>query len=452
MKKRIVVIGAGLCGSLVATLLRNDFQVTIVEQSRKQKPLFDDVDCPTGDLNTSINRGEGLGGTTNYWHNALIELDDNDLVKAGIEPKGMRSYYDRAWSFFLNASDLAECNKAWEANKASVEHGRATVAHMVLPQTRHNVWKLANQKYPGDRIEVVYGHAEKIADGLVDVKDGKRTERIEADYVIASAGGLATPVLLAKSLGQETGFVSGYHDHPMAYVAKVKLKPESRLKQVSCTTLLSAEVRAGLTYETDGLKTAVYLRPAADMRLGSITGPARYILSDLRNDPFSPKKIMMLLGNLEAVREAILFKTRLGFRGNYFSLLILGEQTPLATRGIQMKGAGKPLLNWEVTPEELHSYEQSVDKFLAEFADDILESKIVPHGTWAFRNAAHHSGTANQFVEHTSDTTPAFFAVKGIPNAYVIDGSILRAAGIANSGLTLVALGFKLAEHLRALA
>ena len=57
------------------------------------------------------------------------------------------------------------------------------------------------------------------------------------------------------------------------------------------------------------------------MRLGSITGPARYILSDLRNDPFSPKKIMLLLGNLEAVREAILFKTRLGFRGDYYSVL-----------------------------------------------------------------------------------------------------------------------------------
>jgi len=452
MKKRVVVIGAGLCGSLVATLLRNDFEVTVVEQGRKQKPLFDDVDCPTGDLNTSINRGEGLGGTTNYWHNALIELDDNDLIKAGIEPKGMRPYYAKAWSFFLNDSDLAECNKAWEANKAVVEHGGATVAHMVLPQTRHNLWKLANQKYPGDQIEVVYGHAEKISDGVVEVKQGDRIIRIEADYVIASAGGLATPVLLAKSLGQEAGFVPGYHDHPMAYVAKVKLAPESRLKQISCTTLLSAEVRAGLTYETDGLKTAVYLRPAADMRLGSITGPARYILSDLRNDPFSPKKIMMLLGNLEAVREAILFKTRLGFRGNYFSLLILGEQTPLATRGIQMRGTHKPLLNWEVTPEELRSYEQSVARFLAEFADDILESKVVPHGTWAFRNAAHHSGTANQFVEHTRDTTLAFYAVKDIPHAYVMDGSILRAAGIANSGLTLIALGFKLAEHLRALA
>jgi len=66
MKKRVVVIGAGLCGSVVSTLLRNDFDVTVVEQGRKKKPLFDDVDCTTGELNTSINRAEGLGGTTNY--------------------------------------------------------------------------------------------------------------------------------------------------------------------------------------------------------------------------------------------------------------------------------------------------------------------------------------------------------------------------------------------------
>src|SRR5689334_24084436 len=98
------------------------------------------------------------------------------------------------------------------------------------------------------------------------------------------------------------------------------------------------------------------------MRLASITGPARYILSDLRNDPFSPKKIMLLLGNLEAVREAILFKTRLGFRGDYYSMLILGEQTPLKSRGVQMQNGQRPSLNWHVTPEELSSYDKSVKK------------------------------------------------------------------------------------------
>jgi hypothetical protein len=179
-------------------------------------------------------------------------------------------------------------------------------------------------------------------------------------------------------------------------------------------------------------------------------GPARYILSDLRNDPFSPKKILMLLGNLEAVREAILFKTRLGFRGNYYSVLILGEQTPIKSRGIQMARGKRPSLNWHVTPDELRSYEASVDKFYAEFADDIVERKVVPTAQWEFRNAAHHSGTATSFVPAPGNTSKEFFGVTGLPSAYVCDGSLLRAAGIANSGLTLVALTYRLAELLRA--
>jgi hypothetical protein len=449
MKKRVVVIGAGLCGSLLSTLLRDDFEVTLVEQGKKKRPLFDDVDCATGELNTSINRAEGLGGTTNYWHNALIELDDDDLRKAGIEPRGMARYYEKAWQLFLSQAELDECNRARDANEASLDSKVSTVAHMVLPQTRHNAWRLANAKHPGAEIKVVYGHAQKIGADHVELEGG---QRLAADYVISCAGGLGTPVLLAKSLGEDDRFCAGYHDHPMAYVAKVKLRPDSRLKAVSCTTTHSAEVRAGIVYETGGLKTVVYLRPAVDLRLGSITGPARYILSDLRNDPFSPKKIMMLLGNLEAVREAILFKTKLGFRGNYFSVLILGEQTPIKSRGIQLARGKRPSLNWEVTSEELASYDQSVEKFFAEFSDDILEKKVVPTATWAFRNAAHHSGTANQFVAAQTDTNREFFTVTRQPNAFVCDGSLLRAAGIANSGLTLVALGYRLAELLRATA
>ena len=449
MKKSVVVIGAGLCGSVVSTLLRDDFHVTVVEQGRKKRPLFDDVECKTGELNTSINRAEGLGGTTNYWHNALIELDDHDLHKAGIEPRGMAAYYGKAWRFFLAPDELAACDAARDANKASVENGASTVAHMVLPQTRHNAWQLANERNPGSKIDVVYGRATSIGEGHVTLAGGRV---LEADHVIACGGGLATPVLLATSLGHADGFVPGYHDHPMAYLAKIKLKPNSRLKQISCTTTRSAEVRAGIVYETDGLKTVVYLRPAIDMRLGSISGPARYILSDLRNDPFSPKKILMLLGNLEAVREAILFKTRLGYRGDHYSVLILGEQTPLPTRGLAMKSGHKPALNWEVTPAELASYAASVDKFYAEFADDIIDKRVLPIAEWQFRNAAHHSGTSTSFVAAPGDTSAEFFAVTGLANTYVCDGSLLRAAGIANSGLTLVALAYRLAELLRAKA
>ena len=160
----------------------------------------------------------------------------------------------------------------------------------------------------------------------------------------------------------------------------------------------------------------------------------------------------MLLGNLEAVREAILFKTRLGFRGDYYSILVLGEQTPLPTRGVTMKPGRRPSLNWEVTPRSCAAYESSVDKFFAEFSGDILEKTILPVDQWEFRNAAHHSGTASSFVPKQDDANLPFFAVTELPNTYVCDGAILRAAGIANSGLTLVALSYRLAELLRAQA
>jgi len=456
MKKKVVVIGAGLCGSLMSALLRNDFDVTVIEQGKRKRPLFDDVECTTGELNTSINRAEGLGGTTNYWHNALIELDDIDLKKAGIEPRGFDSYYAKAWKFFLSDDELRACNRARDANEKSLENEKCTVAHMVLPQSRHNLWNLANEKYPGADVEIVYGQAEKVvpaadgARGHVRVRGERGVERIEGDAFLLCAGGLGTPVLLANSLGDESAFVPGYHDHPMAYIAKVKLRSDSRLKAVSCTTTKSAEVRAGLVYDSDDLKTVIYLRPAIDMKLSSITGAARYILSDLRNDPFSLKKIMLLLGNLEAVREAILFKTKLGFRGEYFSILILGEQTPIATRGVQLRPGQRPTLNWHVTDDELTSYQSSVEKFFDEFSDDILERKVVPTKQWEFRNAAHHSGTATSFVPMPGDTSSEFFAVEGLPNTFVCDGSLLRAAGITNSGLTLVALGYRLAELMRA--
>jgi hypothetical protein len=117
----------------------------------------------------------------------------------------------------------------------------------------------------------------------------------------------------------------------------------------------AAEVRAGLVYESEGTKAVFFLRPAIDLGLRSIQGAARFILSDLRNDPFSPRKIFQLLTNIEAVREAVLFKTKSGFRGDYYSILLLGEQAPLGTRGLALHPGSKPKLNWEVTESERRS-------------------------------------------------------------------------------------------------
>lgn len=456
MKPRIAVVGAGLCGSLLSTLLRDSFDVTLIEQSATKRPLFTDIDCDQGEVNSSINRAAGPGGTTNYWHNALIELTAGDLRKAGIASGSLEPYYSKAWEFFLSKDELQDCNRVRDVNRTTVEKGGCTVAHMVLPRSRSNMWHLANQRHPGAEIKVVYGHARKVVPGpggarghvVVDTEQG--VVNVDADRVLVCAGGLATPTLLARSASDEPTFCMGYHDHPMAYVAKVRLRPDSFLKAVSCTTTETAEVRAGLVYEVDGIKTVVYLRPALDLGLRSLQGPARFILSDLRNQPFSPRKILKLLGNIEAIREAILFKTKFGFRGDYYSILLLGEQVPMESRGLAVEPGKKPRLNWHISDAEHRAYKRSLERFFDEFSSDILEKNEIPSAQWEFRTAAHHSGAAGRFLSDPGELSLEFFGVASVPGAFVCDGSLLRAAGIANSGLTLVALCYKLAELLTA--
>ena len=202
-KQRIAIIGAGLCGSVLAARLRHMFDVTVVEQARKKRPLYHEITCDDGGINSSINRAAGLGGTTNYWHNALIELGHDELRGLGLDPERFAPYYRQAWSLFLSDSDLATIHAIRDDNARAFPSGR--LAHMVVPQTRANLWEKAQRAYPGDPVTVVYGHAERLvlnADGapkhaLVHTDDGP--VEVHADHYVLSAGGLATPVVLGEN-------------------------------------------------------------------------------------------------------------------------------------------------------------------------------------------------------------------------------------------------------------
>ena len=56
MKQRIAIVGAGLCGSLLSALLRDRYDVTLIEQGTAKRPLFTDIECDEGDVTSSINR------------------------------------------------------------------------------------------------------------------------------------------------------------------------------------------------------------------------------------------------------------------------------------------------------------------------------------------------------------------------------------------------------------
>jgi hypothetical protein len=310
------------------------------------------------------------------------------------------------------------------------------------------MWHHAMDRWPGEPVRVVHGVARRIVErpgGTWRIEiDGLASEALDADRVVVAAGGLATPVLLGRSLGLEGGSTGGYHDHPMAYVAKLRLRPDSALARISCVDEAGLSLRTGFTYTDGGIKAAVYLRPALGLGLRSITGDARFVLSDLRNQPFSPRKWWQLLTNPEAIREGLLFKSGAGFRGRDYSLLLLGEQEPRPDRGLTIPAQGHPELQWRVTAEEFSAYQAALAAFLGDFAGEIAEVRTVPLEAWGLRTAAHHSGGISQFLASVGDP----FSIRDMPGVSACDGSVLRASGVANSGLTLTALALMLAEEL----
>ena len=456
MKKRIAIVGAGLCGSFLAALLRNDFDVTVIEQSKAKYPIYDDVLCEQGEINSSINRGAGLGGTTSYWHDALIELAESDLIRAGIHPSAMSPYYAKAWSLFLPKEIKLECDRISERNRAFIRgNENFDIGHMVVPYHRANAWGLANKQYPGEQITVIYGHADRLAtnsesaESHLVIHGETGLSLVQADYFVFCAGGLGTPPLLARSLGHENAFYGGYHDHPMTYVAKIQLSPNSFLKRISSARTTVTDVRSGFVFQSNGIKTVFYLRPAINLGLRSVTGVSRYILSDLRNSPFSPTKIWRLLTNLDAIKEALLFKSKSGFHGDFYSVLMLGEQLARPSRGISLTKGKRPALNWHVMPEEHSAYENCFGQFLTTFADEIISANAIRAEHWEYRTAAHHSGASSALLGTSDELKLPFFSVNAMPNTFVCDASLLRASGISNTGLTLVGLTHRLAEHLQ---
>src|SRR5215467_13077878 len=74
----VVIIGAGLAGSLLASRLAYRHRVTVIEQSRASAPLRVIDRGRAARLDPHV--GMGLGGTTHLWHNGLIELEESDYA------------------------------------------------------------------------------------------------------------------------------------------------------------------------------------------------------------------------------------------------------------------------------------------------------------------------------------------------------------------------------------
>ncbi|MEM7432671.1 MAG: GMC oxidoreductase [Pseudomonadota bacterium] len=453
MKKKCVVIGAGLSGTLIANRLSEHCDVSIVERGPSRSIEYPNVVYDQRELAHIKTFCYGKGGTTNLWHNGLIPISPNDVhepTNALLLDASAKYRNDAAHALHFEGNDFDEQYELQNRVAAELAENFCKASDgvdtLIYPK---RVGRLALSPDVSGVYDVtdlaVTSNGNRIQDVAVSTPTG--SVRLPCDELIISAGSLGTPIVLNKVLGEmpvnHTADGHGLIDHPMGFVGKVRF-PRSLKSDVSQFSLASRG-----TYHTRSLLRlksecghytgCIFLRPAFTMensleshiyksQLGASSG-----LERLKN------AMSKRLFHPDVLAEAF---TRLsGFSPptQIYSVLFLGEQRN--SRNAVYAKDEQLHVDWQVHADEIEIYSNMLEKFrsmIQDFAEDIsLTPELTQNWLWS---GAHHSGTTHCVDEN--------LLVDGTENLYVCDASVIHEHSYANTGLTIGSLAFRLCEHI----
>lgn len=457
-----MVIGSGLAGSLISNELAGRSHVVVLEIGPRGSVRFPSVHFLRKKLAEVSTFCFGEGGTTNLWHNGLIPLRPEDLTDAPFHQVLMDAapFMDRAASalFFQGAAYSLEHTAAVHRLNRLGEKlgfGEARMDCLVYPK-RFKPLSLDSRVEAHFEVSKLGFSVEEGRVTSVNFTQGDRATAVQADAVVVSAGTMGTPGVLQQlyaSAGETTPpSASGFIDHPMGFVGKVRIKRDfssafRRLASFDGGTFTGQGVLR-IRSKRLGLTCGVFFRPALTMEnrldlykfkslLGASAGRRR-----LRN-ALSPK---LLHPDILAEVVAHLFGFNLPSRT--YGILLVAEQRQ---RGHEVYANGDDLVvDWSVRDVELSEYQGVLSMLadtLAEISEElVLVDELTEDWLWS---CAHHSGTTPMGTDGRGRVR-GDLRLEGFRNVFVCDGSVIQEHSYANTGLTIAQLALQLAERIDA--
>jgi hypothetical protein len=464
MKKRVVVVGAGLGGCTVADALSGFCDVTVVEFGAvvtDMQSRIVDVGVPAR-LDPHV--GAGLGGSTALWHNALVEIDEDVFRRQWPFDKAVLvPWYERAYPMLGDVQRSAVLElAALVAGKYSGAGVRAEIAQaMYMPLGRRNVWQSLGLRQKvrvvaGEAVRLVVGDTNVITGVVVRTDDGE--VMVDGDLFILAAGGLGTPALL-QGLERELPLPAlqhagrHYEDHPQTFVGQVQLSvPLYRFWNHEGA---GGNLRLPLVFRReDGLHVSFQLRPAAlrlredrAERLGSI-------ITRVRNEAWNPINWFRLLRHWDDILDILSLKFGIRIPTSHYSIFMLAEQPPAPERAVTAivdESTGRRLIErrWELPEPFIRSLGHAIERFVNGLGTIVTSATVTTDWPSTLQTAAHHSGTARMSRTPEDGVCDENGRVFGLENLYVADGAAIPGSGIANTGLTIAALALRMADHIR---
>jgi len=459
VNKNIVVIGAGLAGTLICNELVKKCNVTLLEVGDKNVIGYPKIKFIQKRFAAVKTFCLGGGGTTNLWHNGLIPILTQDVISNDFKEvlAEAEAYHDKAAAnlFWLDNPYSVEYEKVIsETNLLAEEIGIFSdgIDCLLYPKkfSKLNIATAVDDVYAVSDIEF-RSVDKRIAS--VSYCVGKKRYSVEADVVIISAGSLGSPLLVKKVLSAIDYSVvnvgTGLADHPLGFVGKVKVKKNVNrvMKQLSVRDLGNYECRTAIRIKSEcGKYTGcAFLRPALTMgnklpiyKFKSLLGASSGV--DRIRNVFSLK-----LFHPDILAEIYSYLFGVNIPGRIYNVLFIFEQK----RGksyVTYDGSGLEV-DWSITEDELKIYKEMIKKIhdmLADIADEInFKTDITEDWLWS---AAHHSGTIS-LGKKEDDLVDKNLKLNVCDNVFVCDGSVIQEHSYANTGLTIGSLAIRLAER-----
>lgn len=459
MKKKIVVIGGGLAGSLICNKLAKHADVTLLEIGKKNSIEYPRIGFDKKKLAHVATFCFGGGGTTNLWHNGLIPIIREDVLDSNFSQvlADAQQYMDEAASnlFFDKESYSVAYNKlVTEMTNIAKKFSLLSdgVDCLIYPKKF--------KKLSVDRSVDAFYSVRKIGFSF----DGKCIKRVnffinsdkfsvDTDVVIVAAGAMGSPRILGdviKSAGKRFDHLgTGFIDHPLGFVGKVRFKKDVAdiIKKLCLIDKGDYVSRSAIRLKSacGEYTCCVFFRPAITMDnqldilkykslLGASAGLAR-----IRN-VFSLKIL-----HPDVVAEIFSHLFGVNIPSYTYSILFIAEQKRGNNR-VYYNGENLRV-DWSISGNELEIYNsilRKLNKMLLKLTDKVnINTNITEEWLWS---CAHHSCTI-PLGSSSEDLVNNDLKVKFFDNVFVCDGSIIQEHSYANTGLTIGQLACRLARR-----
>lgn len=505
----VCIVGGGPCGITLAEELSAGGRAVVVLEAGSSFPARGSQRLAKGEVDRHYyplerTRIFALGGASNHWMESsgmrarpLEPLDFEarpDIGRPGW-PYGIDTlmpYYDRA----KVACRLA--GTGWAIDSVRDGEGDAPLAADDFETVLFRIGPLDNWPERGRSLGNLPG-VQVVTDAAVDQllldESGTRVGRVrvaleggsrlfvEPRFTVLAAGGIENPWLLLASNQRRPQGVGNGHDqvgrwfaeHPHVFTGV--LDPADAMALSKLQLYQRRDVRGqdhlGMlaprpeVLKREGLLNCVWeLQPAPATMMapaGRALKEMKHILSYRKATVDTRQRLAAVAADLPGAAAAVRdwVGRRLGQPPSpqALGLHVMTEQAPNPESRITLSpdrdhlGRPRAKLRWRLTPLDYHTITRSQQLLAAALESSGMGSFRAPFQTSEVPEQVaggfHHLGRTRMASDPAQGVVDADGKVNDVEDLFITGTSVMPAAGYANPTLTIVALAFKLADHLK---